>query len=118
MKMEVEMEVYWVVEEVQMHQKYIGKTKQNRWKAKRRARKICTTGGNGSTTAVGLTTVRPWLPPWAMVPTGGGGPLFPVRCVLGSFGALPWAAGFAFLGVLWAPSCYHLLILMAQASLA
>ena len=96
------MGVYWVVEEVQMHQKYIGKTKQNRWKTKRRARKIRTTGGNGSTTAVGLTTVRLWLPPRAVVPAGGGGPLFPVHCVLGSFGVSPWAAGFAFSWVFWA----------------
>ena len=38
----------------------------------------------------------------AVVPTGGGGPLFPVRRVLGSFGASSWAAGFAFSWVFWA----------------
>ena len=69
MKIECKMGVYWVVEEVQMHQKYIRKTKQNCWKTKRRARKPEEYEQTLATTAVGTTTVWPWQPPWAVVVT-------------------------------------------------
>ena len=60
MKMKVEMGVYWVRLEVQIHQKYIGKTKQNSWKTKHRARKSEEHEQTPATTAVGTTTVWPW----------------------------------------------------------
>jgi len=55
--MEVKMGVYWVALEVQMHHKYMGKTTQNRWKTKRRARKPEKHEQTPATTAVGTTTV-------------------------------------------------------------
>ena len=95
-----------------------GKTKQKTVGSRRGTRREnLTTGGNGSTTGVGLTTVRPWLLPRAVVPTGGGSPLFPMRRVLGSFSTSPWAVGFAFSWAFW-PLFKLLLILMAHTSLA
>jgi len=93
MKVEVEMGVYWGPLEVQIHQKHIGKTKQNRWKTKRRARKRATgatTGhhscGDHHGQAVAATTARGahWL--WWLL----GSP----NAAFWSFGSSPWAAGF------------------------
>ena len=68
---------------------YKGKTKQNRWKTKRRTRKPKEYEQTPATTAVGTTTVQPW---WLLVRVAG--------CFLNVafwlLGASPWAAGFSF----------------------
>ena len=75
--MEVKMGVYWVALEVQINQKYVGKTTQNRWKTKRRARKpekhkqTPDRGGH-------------WL--WC--------PVVSLNAAFWLLGASPWAAGF------------------------
>jgi len=87
MKMEVEMGVYWGRLEVQIHQKYIGKTKQNRWKTKRRARKRATgatTGHHGPWCSPRPGRGAHWL--WWLL----GSP----NAAFWSFDFLAWAASF------------------------
>ena len=64
------MGVYSVVEEVQMHQKYIGKTKQNRWKTKRWWL-LVRVAGCFSKHRVGLLGASPWAAgfsfPWGIL---------------------------------------------------
>ena len=97
MKVEYKTRVYWVVLEVQIHHKYVGKTKQNRWKTKRRARKPEEHEQTPATTAVGTTMVWPWQPPRSN--RGGSWSVWPVVSLNAAFwllGASPWAAGFSF----------------------
>ena len=111
--------VNWAPLEVQIRQKYIGKTKQNRWKTKRRARKQAigaTTGhhdrGDHHGQAVAATTARPWCPLAVVV-------AWSSECrVLVFLVHRLGPRGLPFLGVFWASSCYHLLILMGHTSLA
>ena len=118
-------QVYWVAEEVQMHQKYIGKTKQNHWKTKRRARKSEEYEQTPATTAVGTTTVWPWQPPRAVVVTTVGpwwllvrvASCFSERRVLASWCIALGRGVFFSLGY-FGPLCKLLLILMAHTSLA
>ena len=105
---------------VQMHGKYKDKTKQNPPEVEE-ARE------GKPHNRVKQPPPRPWGSPGsdrgrhhglAMVATGCGG-LVSFRAL--RFGLLVLHLGpqvFAFLGVFWASSCYHLLILMALTSLA
>jgi len=89
-----------------------GKTKKKKTAGSRRGtrRKTAQPGAASSTTAVGVTTARPWLPPRAVVSTTAWPwwPLwwlpscFPPCAAFWSFGVSPWAAGFSFSWVFWA----------------
>ena len=102
---------------VQIHGKYKDKTKQKPPEVEKAPEGNGQLGQQPATTAVGTTTVRPWLPPRAVVVTGCGGS---VSFRAPRFGLLVLRLGpqvFAFLGVFWASFCYHLVILMALTSL-
>ena len=113
-----------MVEEVQMYQKYIGKTKQNCWKTKRRARKPEEHEQTPATTTVGTTTVWPWQPPRAVVVTTvrpwwllpGVVAVATVFCVLGPFVQRLGPRVFAFPWGILGLFASFLLILLAHTS--
>ena len=96
-----------------------GKTKQKTAGSRRGTRrKTAQPGEASSTTAVGLTTVRPWLPPRAVVATV---VVVQFCCPCATFWCLLvfrlGPRGFPFVGS-FGPLCRLLLILMAHTSLA
>jgi len=103
---------------VQIHGKYNDKTKQKPPEVEEAREGNGQPGQQPATTAVGTTTARGIHHGQAVVPTGCGGCLvLPLpRFDLSVLRLRPQV--FAFLGVFWASSCYHLLILMALTSLA
>ena len=111
----MKMEKRWLwselgVSNVQIHHNIKTENSKNRRKTKSRAK------GNGKPQAaaghhgrgdhhgqtVASTTGRGDHHGQTVVVTVVAARFVPVRCVLGSFGASSWAAGFAFLGVFWA----------------
>ena len=116
------MECIWGVSICPDTLQYKGKTKQNRWKTKRRTRKPKEYEQTPATTAVGTTTVWPWQPPravvvttvqpwWLLVRVAG---CFLERRVLASWCIALGRGVFLSLGY-FGPLCKLLLILMAQA---